>query len=245
MKPSFTFQLIPVFMTVMMQSNIILTAATRHSGSARTKNLHLRGVRHSMTANPDVDAEAKNESRSLKKSTTRSTDLGDSGVQSAPSLAGTDTVGTKKTRTTKTDKSSDNSGIDGMESSPVFATESIGQINVIPGKDDTQENSEGTAGGGDNDSLGEEKNDWVEDFSDGPKDAAPEIDFSKCTEGLFHYQKVDENTGEIVLDYYLNAVTGRCVVVHTACPSSIYPADRIDYSSCAPGCLLPGSPNPC
>jgi len=238
MKLSSVFQLIPFFVTVIIQSNVISTAATKHSGSPRTKSLHLRGVRNSSAVNPQVDAKANTDSRSLKKKTTKSTDIG--AFASAPSLGGT-----AKTRTTKTGKSSDSSGIDGMESSPVFETESIGQVNVIPGKDESQENSEGTEGEEDNDSLSEEKNDWVEDFSGPPPEAAPEMDFSKCTEGLFHYQKIDENSGEIVLDYYLNVVNGNCVVVDRACPTSIFAADRIDYSECAPGCLLPGSPNPC
>ena len=88
------------------------------------------------------------------------------------------------------------------------------------------------------------ENNWVEDFADPSRANAPEMDFSQCTKGLMHVQKVDEDTGELSLDYYLNPATGHCVVIFKACPS-IFPADHIDYSECAEGCLLPGAPNPC
>ena len=79
-----------------------------------------------------------------------------------------------------------------------------------------------------------------------PVQAAPPLPSppANCTEGLFHYQKLDEFTLQITLDYHLNLNTGKCVVIDKACPS-FFPEDMIAYSDCAPPCLLPGAENPC
>lgn len=73
---------------------------------------------------------------------------------------------------------------------------------------------------------------------------APETDTKDCTEGLFHYTDIDQDTGEVLLDYYIDIHTHNCVVIDNPCPS-FWDPEMITYSECAEGCLLPDAPEPC
>lgn len=61
-----------------------------------------------------------------------------------------------------------------------------------------------------------------------------------CKEGLFHFQKMDEFTLEITLDYWLNLNNGNCVVIDKPCPD-FWDPNNIAYSDCARDCLKPES----
>ena len=212
----------------------ILTVTTKTSTKTSSGDFDFEGA-------PGIDGIEVNTGKTGKTGKTggtgKSGDTAD-GFEGAPAPDGID-VDTGKTG--KTGKSGDTSG--GFEGAPANSG-ATGQVNVVPAEDPlpapaAPENADNS----DNDNAQFETN-WVESFADPSRDNAPEVDFSQCTQGLMHVQKIDEDTGEMSLDYYLNPATGHCVVIFKACPS-IFPADHIDYSECAEGCLLPGAPNPC